>query len=207
MGMTVSTADLTLFAAAFAVAIASPGPFAAALVARSIAFGLPSAAGMAFAGVVGDLVFAVAAMTGLAMLIAAHGSVLPLLRLAGAAWLLWLGLRLIFDRDAAPPSAVRGSEGMWAGFVSGLAVSLGNPKAALFYAAVFPGFFDIPALTARDIAIICALIAAIVLTGHLAWAAAAARAGRLLRTPRTRRTANRVAGGVIAAAGIAIAAT
>lgn len=205
--MTVSTVDLTLFAAAFAVAIASPGPFAAALVARSVTFGFPSAAGMALAGVVGDLIFALAAMTGVAVLIAAHDSVLPVLRLAGAAWLIWLGLRLMLSPTGPVTAAMPGRHGIWAGFLAGLAVSLGNPKAALFYAAVFPGFFDIPSLTPADIAMICAVIATIVLTGHLAWAAAAARAGRLLRTPRHRLMTNRVAGGVIAAAGIAIAAT
>lgn len=205
--MTVSAVELALFAAAFAVAIASPGPFAAALVARSVTFGFPSAAGMALAGVVGDLIFALAAMTGLAVLIAAHESVLPVLRLAGAAWLVWLGLRLILAPAGPVAAATSGMQGIRAGFVGGLAVSLGNPKAALFYAAVFPGFFNIPTLTSADIAVICAVIAAIVLTGHLAWAAAAARAGRLLQTPRHRRTTNRVAGGVIAAAGIAIAAT
>jgi threonine/homoserine/homoserine lactone efflux protein len=205
--MTVSSVDLTLFAAAFAVAIASPGPFAAALVARSVTFGFPSAAGMALAGVVGDLIFALAAMTGVAVLIAAHDSVLPVLRLAGAAWLIWLGLRLMLSPTGPVTAAMPGRHGIRAGFLAGLAVSLGNPKAALFYAAVFPGFFDIPALTPADIAVICAVIGTIVLTGHLAWAAAAARAGRLLQTPRHRLMTNRVAGGVIAAAGIAIAAT
>jgi threonine/homoserine/homoserine lactone efflux protein len=93
------------------------------------------------------------------------------------------------------------------GFLSGAALSLGNPKAALFYLAVFPGFFDIPRLAGSDIAAIYAIIAVILVGGHLLWAAAAARARHLLRTPRAVRTVNRLSGGLLAGAGVAIIAT
>lgn len=200
--------DLLLFAAAFAVAIASPGPFAAALVARGMAFGFPSAAGMALGGLVGDAAFVTVALFGLALIAQWAEILLVVLRYGGAAWLLWLGLKLILSRPESLAGGARPrGEGVWRGFLSGAMLSLGNPKAALFYAAVFPGFFDIPALTGADIAAIYAVIAAILVGGHVLWAAAAARAGRLLRSPRALRTANRISGSVLAGAGVAIAAT
>lgn len=200
--------ELALFAGAFAVAIASPGPFAAALVARGMAFGFPSAAGMALGGLVGDMAFATAALFGLALIAQWADALLPVLRYGGAAWLVWLGLRLLLSEPGAMQAGGRsGGEGLWRGVLSGAALSLGNPKAALFYAAVFPGFFDIPALTGADIAAIYAVIAAILVGGHLLWAAGAARAGRLMRSPRAVRAVNRASGGVLAGAGLAIAAT
>lgn len=199
--------DLALFAGAFAVAIATPGPFAAALVARGMAFGFPSAAGMAVGGLVGDVAFASVALFGLTMIAQHAEPLLAVLRYAGAAWLIWLGVGLL----RLAPGALEGEAprrlGVCRGWLAGAALSLGNPKAALFYLAVFPGFFDIPRLQGADIAAIYAIIATILVGGHLLWAAAAARAGRLFHTPRALHTVNRLSGGLLAGAGLAIAAT
>jgi len=57
--------------------------------------------------------------------------------------------------------------GMWAGFLAGLAVILGNPKAILFYMGMLPGFFDLTVLTWMDIAAICFLSFLVPLMGNL----------------------------------------
>jgi threonine/homoserine/homoserine lactone efflux protein len=199
--------DLALFAAAFAVAIASPGPFAAALVARGMAFGFPSAAGMAVGGLAGDLAFASIALFGLALIAVWADLLIAVLRYAGAAWLIWLGLRLLTARGAGFDIAASGRRGFGRGVLAGATLGLGNPKAALFYAAVFPGFFVIETLTASQVAAIYAVIVAILLCGHLLWASTAARAGRWLGSTKAVTAANRVSGGVLAGAGIAIAAS
>ena len=199
-------ADLALFAAAFALAIASPGPFAAALVARGMAFGFPSAAGMALGGLAGDLIFASIALFGLALIAAWSDSLIVFLRYVGAAWLIGLGLRLLTARDGALHAAAPTRRGFVHGLLVGAALGLGNPKAALFYTAVFPGFFIVPALTATQIATIYAVIVAILLTGHLLWAATAARAGQWLGSTSAVTLLNRVSGGVLSGAGVAIAA-
>jgi threonine/homoserine/homoserine lactone efflux protein len=200
-------ADLALFAAAFAVAIASPGPFAAALVARGMAFGFPSAAGMAVGGLAGDLIFVSIALFGLALIAAWADLLIVFLRYVGAAWLIWLGLRLLTARDGAVHAPVPKHRGFLRGLLAGATLGLGNPKAALFYTAVFPGFFTIPALTATQVATIYAVIVAILLTGHLLWAATAARAGQWLDGTRAVTLVNRVSGGVLSGAGVAIAAS
>ena len=205
--MSASLPDFALFITAFAVAIATPGPFADALVARAIAFGFPSAAGMALGGLVGDAAFVTVALFGLAVIAGYAAPLLLVLKYVGAAWLVWLGVGLLRARPGAVTAERPRREGALRGFAAGAVLGLGNPKAALFYLAVFPGFFDIANLGAADIAAIYAIIAAVLVCGHLLWAAAAARAGRLLRTPRSLRTVNRLSGGVLAGAGLAIAAT
>lgn len=207
--MTVDAAQLALFAAAFAVAVASPGPMVAAIVARAMAFGFPSGAAMAFGAIVGDTAFALTAMFGLAALAAWFDAALVVLKYVGAAWLIWLGWKLITAAaqglrgpDGAPPrDSLRGA------FLTAAAIGLGNPKAMLFYLAVFPGFFDVTRLTALDAAAILAVIAPILILANLAWALAAARAGRLFTSARAVRTVNRVSGGVLGAAGVAVAAS
>jgi threonine/homoserine/homoserine lactone efflux protein len=205
--MSAFSADLALFAAAFAVAIASPGPFAAALVARGMAFGFPSAAGMAVGGLAGDVIFASIALFGLALIAAWADLLIVILRYVGAAWLIWLGLRLLTAGDGAGHAPAPTRRGFVRGLLAGATLGLGNPKAALFYTAVFPGFFTIPALTATQVAAIYAVIVAILLTGHLLWAATAARAGQWLGCTSAVMLVNRVSGGVLAGAGVAIAAS
>lgn len=199
-------ADLALFATAFTVAIASPGPFAAALVARGMAFGFPSAAGMAFGGLAGDLVFASTALFGLALIATWADLLVDVLRYAGAAWLIWLGVRLLTADCSALNTAAPTRHGFLGGLLAGATLGFGNPKAALFYAAVFPGFFTVPALTGSQVIAIYAVIIAILLIGHMLWAAAAARAGKWISSPRAVTMAGRVSGCVLAGAGIAIAA-
>jgi threonine/homoserine/homoserine lactone efflux protein len=207
--MTVTLAQLGLFAAAFAMAIASPGPVATAIVARAMAFGFAPGAAMAVGAVIGDIAFALAAMFGLAALSAWFETGVVVLKYVGAAWLIWLGWRLLTAPAAAlrDPGA-RPSRGELArGFAQGAVLNLGNPKAMLFYLAVFPGFFDVARLGLADVAAILALIVVICVAGGLVWAFLAARAGRVFTSARAARAVNRVSGGALGAAGVAIAAT
>lgn len=207
--MTLTLTQLAAFAAAFMVAVASPGPMVAAIVARSMAFGFASGAAMACGAVVGDVVFALTAMFGLAALAAYLEGAVAVLKYVGAAWLIWLGVQLI----RAPAEGLRAPDGapkrdsLLRAFLSAAAVGLGNPKAMLFYLAVFPGFFDVTRLTAWDAAAILAVIAPLLVAANLVWAAAAAKAGRVFTSARAVRAVNAASGGLLGAAGVAVAAT
>ncbi|MEM7743531.1 MAG: LysE family translocator [Pseudomonadota bacterium] len=206
--MTVTALELALFAAAFMVAVASPGPFIAALVARSMAYGVRSGAAMAVGAVAGDFLFATLAMIGLAALSVWMDWALVILKYVGAAWLIWMGISLIRRRVGLPdPGAPPPRDNLWHAFWSAVVLGIGNPKAALFYVAVFPGFFDISDLTVWDGVAILGVIAPILIGGNLIWAMVAARAGRLLKSARAVRRMNVASGGVLGAAGVAIAAT
>jgi len=97
--------------------------------------------------------------------------------------------------------------GMWAGFISGLIVILGNPKAILFYAGMLPGFFDLTQLTPVDITIIVALSMVVPLIGNLAMAAFIDRARRLMASPRALRQMNISAGILLIGVGLIIPLT
>jgi len=93
---------------------------------------------------------------------------------------------------------------MWAGFLAGVAVILGNPKAILFYMGVLPGFFDLTTLRWPDMIAIAALSAVIPLVGNLFLAMFIGQARRLLASPAALRRTNLTAGGLLICVGLVI---
>ena len=130
------------------------------------------------------------------------------LRYVGAVILVWMGVQLVRKAEAAARRATAGElarESGWAGFVAGLMVIAGNPKAILFYMGVLPGFFDLGSLTAADMVVICFVSALIPFLGNLTWAALFARARRWLADPVAMKRTHVAAGLALVAVGVAIA--
>ncbi|MEL6479700.1 MAG: LysE family translocator [Pseudomonadota bacterium] len=206
--MTITLSELALFAVAMLVLVASPGPFVAALSARSAALGPRSGAAMAVGASLAESIWIAAALLGLGAIAVANGWALEILKFIGAAWLIWIGINLLTARQTMiKPGAAPGREPLWRAFACGALLNLGNPKAALFYMAVFPGFFDMAALTWIDGLIILVVAFPIGLGNDLAYVWAAARAGRFLANRKAARRVDQVSGGLLTGAGVAIAAT
>lgn len=197
---------LLAFAAAFFVFAASPGPDNMTIVARTIAHG--AAAGVAYGAgtVVGILVLLTLATFGLSVIASEMSVVMTVLRYAGAAYLIWMGVRL-WTAEPVVPEVRPTNEGrsLLVTFATGVALNLGNPKMPLFYVALLPNMVG-SALTPGDVATLAAVILAVeavVIGGHVFLAG---RARKLLRTPKVVRRVNRAAGGVMVGAGVAVAA-
>jgi threonine/homoserine/homoserine lactone efflux protein len=94
--------------------------------------------------------------------------------------------------------------GFLPGFVAGLFVIIGNPKAILFYIGILPGFFDVATVTAIDIAFIGALSAAVPFCGNIALALMLGRARALISSPSARRRLNVATGLVLIMVAVAI---
>ena len=206
---TITAGQLLLFSGAMLMLVASPGPFVAALAARSAALGPRSGVAMALGASLSEGVWLAAALLGLGVIAATHGWLLEVLKYVGAAWLVWIGWRLLTAKHSmiAPKGGPVRREPMWRAFVTGALLNLGNPKAALFYMAVFPGFFDMAALTLADGLLILAVAMPIGLANDLAYVWAASRAARFLANRNTVKRVDQVSGGVLVTAGAAIAAT
>lgn len=206
--MTIEWHQLAFYALAYAVMVVSPGPFVAAIAARSAAFGFQAGISMAIGAWVAEKIWILAAIFGLALIAAHYASILVVLKFVGAAWLIWLGVKLILGRSAvmAPDGAVR-PEPFWRGVATGAMINLGNPKAALFFMALFPGFFDVSAMTWVDAVLIIAVSAPIGLGSDLSYAWLAARARAMLKDARTARRIDQATGGILSGAGVAIAAS
>jgi len=205
--MTLAPADLALYAGAVLILFLTPGPVWVALIARGVSGGFHAAWPLAMGVVVGDAVWPLAAVFGLAWITSIYGGFMDLLRWVAVAIFLVMGVGLIRHADRTLTSDSRLTRpGMWAGFVAGLAVILGNPKAILFYLGVLPGFFDLSGVTGADVAAIVAVSVAVPLAGNLVLAGFLGRARRLLAAPGRLRRTNVVAGVLLIGVGVAIAA-
>ncbi|MHA3979528.1 LysE family translocator [Halovulum sp. GXIMD14794] len=204
--MTLTPAQLGLYAGALFILFLTPGPVWVALIARALASGFHGAWPLALGVVVGDVLWPLLAVFGVSFIVSVYGDALSLLRIAGAVVFVVMGAQLIRKRhkNIGENSALT-APGMWAGFTAGLLVILGNPKAILFYMGVLPGFFDLSAITGWDIAVICLISALVPFTGNLLLAVFLDRVRAILSSPAARARLNLGAGVTLILVGFAIA--
>ena len=203
--MTLTLGELALYAGALLVLFLTPGPVWLALTARALSGGFHAAWPVALGVVIGDVLWSVLAILGISWILSVYGGFLEALRWVASGIFLFMGVMIIRKADRSIASDSRLTRpGMWAGFVAGLAVIIGNPKAILFYMGMLPGFFDLSALGWRDIAAIAALSAVVPLTGNVIMALFIDRARRLLTSPRALRRTNLTAGFLLVCVGLVI---
>lgn len=135
-------ATLLAYLAAAAVVVVTPG-MDTALVLRTSAIDGPKRGVEAAVGVMlGCLAWGASVALGLGALLLASHAAYAVVRWAGAAYLAWLGLTLVFrPREALAPAAGEASSaGRWGALKRGLACNLLNPKVGVFYVSFLPMF-------------------------------------------------------------------
>ncbi|MDQ1186454.1 LysE family translocator [Agrobacterium larrymoorei] len=201
------TTTLLAFAAAFFVFAASPGPDNMTIVARTITHGAPSGIAYGLGTVAGILIFLTLAAFGLSLIAEEMGVAMTVLRYGGAAYLIWMGVKMWTAQAVVPELQPTGERrGLLSIFLTGFVLNLGNPKMPLFYVALLPNMVG-ASLTVDHLAALAAVILCVevvVIGGHVLLAV---RARKLLRSERVVRRVNRVAGGVMIGSGVAVAAS
>lgn len=203
--MTVSAADLGLYALGTLLLWLTPGPVWVALTARALQGGFASAWPLAVGVTLGDLLWPLLAILGMAWVLDAWPEALTAMKWVAAATFVLMGAQVV--RSAGKPLAADSRltrPGRWAGFAAGIAVILANPKAILFYGGMLPGFFDVASLTGADVALVLAVSVAIPLAGNLLLAALVGRARAFLSSPRAVRRTNLAAGSLLVLVGCLI---
>ncbi|SER97549.1 LysE family translocator [Rhizobium sp. NFR03] len=198
---------LLAFALTFFVFAASPGPDNMTIVLRTISHGPASGLAYGAGTVFGILVFLSLAAFGLSVLASEMGTLMTALRFAGAAYLVWMGIRLWTAVPVLPEMQALSDRGSLLGvFCTGIALNLGNPKMPLFYIALLPNVVGttFTTTTLLELAAIILAVEAVVIGGHVLLAI---RARRLLRTTKVIRRVNRAAGGLMIGAAVGIVAT
>lgn len=198
--------DISSTAAFFLVMImlaAMPSASVALVVARSATHGVAHGLAVAAGIVLGDLLFITLALLGMSMLAEMLGGLFAVLRYAAAAYLIWLGIALLRSSIATrpPPSPEGSAASLSASAVSGLLLTLGDLKAILFYASLFPNLFDMTALGATDAGLIVTVTFVTVGGVKVIYALAARRVMGRLRNASCHRYARATAGGVLTATG------
>jgi threonine/homoserine/homoserine lactone efflux protein len=131
-----------------------------------------------------------------------------MLRWVAAVVFIFMGIALIRKPAAAPTADSRLTKpGKLAGFVTGVAVVIGNPKAILFYMGVLPGFFHLERVNGYDIAAILAISALVPMLGNLCLALFLDRVRQLLTSPESIGKINLVSGVLLVGVGLVIGYT
>jgi threonine/homoserine/homoserine lactone efflux protein len=202
----VSAYGLLAFTLVYALAVATPGPGVAVVLARAISRGTTGAGAFLGGFLVGDLIWFTLAAFGLAMLAHSAHALFVAVRYAGALYLLLLAWRLW----RAPPGslttgATASPERPLQVFAGSLALTLGNPKTMVFFLAILPTVVNLDHLTAGGFCAVAAVICVILPTVLGSYTVFAARARSRLSRPRTARWVRRGTGAVIAGAAVAVA--
>jgi len=196
-----SSDRLLLFSLAAAALIAIPGPSVLYVVARALRHGRRTGLVSVLGVETGELVHVVAATVGLSALIAASASTFTVVKLAGAAYLVVIGLRTWFGHGAALPDLAterRPPLPAWPVFRQGALVGALNPKTALFFVAFLPQFVE-PARGSTWLQILVLGLAwtVIAIVSDSCYAIAAGALGGLLAPSRRAAKVERIVSGSI----------
>jgi len=187
---------IAVFALATFVLTVTPGPGVLYVVGRSVGGGRMAGFASMLGIETGEAVYIAGAALGITALLATSAIALSVLRYAGAAYLVVLGIKAWRDgdRDAEPEGADgAGRAGLWGAYGRGLVVQLLNPKVAIFFLAYFPQFVRPGQPAAPQIALLGAIYLAIAVGTDACYVIAASwLAERLAKTPRARRRRARI---------------
>ena len=201
-----------LFAFFLATLIASviPGPAIITAVATTMGRGLRPALVLMAGLTTGDLVYFIFAVLGLTTIAATFGELMIFIRYAGAAYLFYLGWSLITSKtennirqqiasaDTSPANHAHN-------YLTGLFITLGNPKTMIFFMAVLPGVVDLQQVNPGEIVLLGTIIAALSFGCAFGYSVFALVCGRSVKQRIPTRWVNYTAGSALFGCGAAIA--
>ena len=198
-----------LFIATAIVLVLTPGQDTFFIIGRSLASGRSAGISAALGITCGSIVHTLLAALGLSALLATSPYAFMAVKFAGAAYLVYIGVRALLSRAQGLPGAEPRAAGAgdWSAFRQGIVTNLLNPKVALFFLALMPQFisagsphkvaaFLVLGLSFMTLGVIWCLVLAV---------AAASLRDTLLRRPSVATLLNRIAGGVFIALGLRLA--
>jgi threonine/homoserine/homoserine lactone efflux protein len=199
--------DIALFVVAGLLLNVTPGPDTAYIVGRSVQLGWRGGAAAALGIGAGCLAHIFAAAVGLSALLAASSTAFVVIKYAGAAYLCYVGLRMLFVRGevsgAMPQTEITTTRAV---FWQGALTNALNPKVALFFLAFLPQFVDADSSDKPLAFLLLGLLFDINGTiWNLGVAAFAARVGRAVRSSAVSAWINRTLGGLFVYLGIRLA--
>ena len=202
---------LWAFVGVAALVIITPGPDTALTVRNALLGGRTCGAATGLGVALGLAVWTLAASVGIAALLVASEPAFLAVKLAGAAYLVFLGAQSLLaavrgaereageqggsDRRLRPAVALR----------QGLLNDLGNPKIAVFFTTLLPQFAPAHGPAFPTLAAFGLLFCAMTFLWLLAYSVVVARAGAALRRPRIRRTIDAITGAALMALGVRVA--
>jgi threonine/homoserine/homoserine lactone efflux protein len=193
-----------LFGAMIILAIV-PGPAVFAIISRSFSSGKMQAFYMTIGIVLGDYIFIVLALFGLSALAEVMGTAFFIMKYLSAAYLIWLGIKLLSTKTNSIDIEVSTDSSLISNLLTGLFITLGNPKAILFYVGFFPAFINVNEVTFYDTSLI--MLAATLAFGsvNMCYSLLAVKAKNTFKSPNAAAIINKTAGTIMVSTGALVA--
>lgn len=192
------------FALASAVLLAIPGPTVMLVVSYALGRGRASAWATVPGVALGDFTAMTISLAGAGAVLAASATLFTVLKLCGAAYLVWLGIglwraapeRLAIEKGARAPA------GQWRIFWNAYVVTALNPKSIMFFIAFVPQFVAADAPLVPQFATLIATFVGLAAVNTVLWAILVGEMRRRFEKPATIRLINRTGGGFLIGAGL-----
>jgi threonine/homoserine/homoserine lactone efflux protein len=188
------------FLAVSVIVVVTPGVDMALVTKNALLHGRSAARATALGVNLGIFIWTLAAALGLAAVIAASAPAFTAIKLAGAAYLVYLGLRALLRSQEARVVGARGNA-----FRQGLASNLLNPKIAVFFTSLLPQFVDAGHAHAQDLLLLGVVFNCIGVVWLLTYSELAARGRNVLVRPRVKRALDRLTGVALVGLGVRLA--
>jgi threonine/homoserine/homoserine lactone efflux protein len=202
--MTITT--LLAYAAALFIAAAIPGPGMTAIVARALGSGFRPTFFMGLGLILGDLVYLTAVILGLAIVAQNFTTPFLIIKYAGAAYLIYIAFKLWTAGLLPQEIEAKRAPSIGLSFLSGLLVTLGNPKTMLFYVALVPTLIPLQSIGPKDYAALVGLTFVVLMAVLIPYILLASKARLLLKKPAALTLLNRSAASILAGTAAYIAA-
>ncbi|QCL98291.1 LysE family translocator [Agrobacterium tumefaciens] len=196
---------LFIFAGALIADSISPGPTVAALMARVLSRGTRDVLPFLIAIWVGEAIWLSIALAGLAALAASFEVLFEIIKWVGVVYQFYLAWTLFTAEPDVQSGELPGKGTGVKSFLSGLSISIGNPKNMLFYLTIMPSLIDMNSVTTMGwIQLVVTLLITLIVV-DLSWVFLASKARHFLRNSRAIRRINKISGAAMALAAAAIA--
>jgi homoserine/homoserine lactone efflux protein len=197
-----------MYAVVATISILSPGPAVLLAISNSVRFGLRRVMYSSLGNVIGVMCVSALAMLGLGAVLKSSAFLFGILKLIGAGYLIFLGIKQwnskgnIFTRTT--DALAEDSRSNWQLFTQGITLALTNPKAILFFTALFPQFIDGERALVPQFAILTGTFMTISFCSLMMYGLLARTTRHWFTVPRHARWFNRVSGGLFVLLGFGL---
>jgi len=196
---------LLIFAGALALAAGSPGPSIAALVARVISRGYGGVIPFTAAMWIGEAVWLALAVFGLSVLAQTFYWAFLIIKYLGLAYLVYLAYKMWTAPVAVTEDELPQADSSFRLFLTGLAITLGNPKIMVFYLALLPTIIDLNNISLIGWGELTATMFVVLAAIDIGYIVLAGRARKFIRSAKAMRAANKCSALAMGSAAIVMA--
>lgn len=200
---------ITYFVILFLATI-TPGPTSLLAINHGVNHGVERSVYSGLGNLIGNLLLALVSIMGLGALLIASGVVFTVIKWIGIVYLVFIGLKLIFEPvntdtsfdNAEKPITERRRRRL---FFDGFIIAIGNPKGILFFTALFPQFINVESASVSAFMIIFITLGVVAFGCYMLYAIFGVKLNRLFQLQSFRKGFNRITGSIFIGTGVAIA--